>query len=127
MGYSQNFLHVSATHKIECPRSRLYVSALLEGLYLLNLNLWIFWFWKLFLNPIFLTEKSPRSYVGLYQKFLYKISLLLLTPPPLKILLTPPPMRQRLILVQVAQCYVILKKLLPSAVISAHSPNMLMT
>ena len=31
---------------------------------------------------MFLAEKSPRSYVGLYQKFLYKSFSLLLTPPP---------------------------------------------
>ena len=35
-----------------------------------------------FKNPISLAEKSCWSYVGLYQKFLYKISPLLLTPPP---------------------------------------------
>ena len=33
---------------------------------------------------MFLIEKSPRSYVGLYQNVLYKIFSLLLTPPPPK-------------------------------------------
>ena len=31
---------------------------------------------------MFLANKSPWSYIGLYQKFLYKILSLLLTPPP---------------------------------------------
>ena len=81
---------------------------------------------------MFLAKKSPRSYVRLYQKFLYKIFSLLLTPPPtppppLIIILKHPPMRQRLCLGQGAQCCVILKKLLPSAVVSAHFPNVLPT
>ena len=61
----------------------------------------------------------------MYQKFLYKSFLLLLTPPPWIILLTPPPMRQRLCLGQGAQCSVILKNLRLSAVVSAHLSNAL--
>ena len=76
---------------------------------------------------MFLIEKSPRSYVGLYQKFLYKSFSLLLTPPPPNVLLTPPPMQLRLRLEQGAQCYVIPKKLCLSAVVSAHFPNALLT
>ena len=41
-------------------------------------------FGSCFKNPMFLTNKSPRGYVGLYQKFLYESFSLLLTsqPPP---------------------------------------------
>ena len=92
----------------------------LKSLYLLVLG-------SIFKNPMFLAKKSPKSYVGLYQKFLYKISLLLLTPLPPNILLTPPQMQQRLLLGQGSPCSVILKKLHPSAVISAHFQNALLT
>ena len=72
-----------------------------------------------------LTKKSPRSYIGLYQKSLYKILYLLLTPPPLIILPKPPLMQQRLRLGQVEQCSMILKNLRPSTLVSAHFPNAL--
>ena len=73
---------------------------------------------------MFLTNKLMRIYVGLYQKFLYKASLLL-TPPSPKILLVPPLMQQRLRLVQGSQCYVLLNKLLPSEVVNVQLPNAL--
>ena len=75
---------------------------------------------------MFLAKKSPRSYVGLYRKFLYKIFTLLMTPPPPNILLTPPPMRLWLRLVQGAQYSVLLNKLRPSTVISVNFPNTLL-
>ena len=93
---------------------------------MLNWNLFLCWFWQLFLKyNFFLAKKSMRSYVGLNQKFLYKNLSLLLTPTPPNILLTPPPMQWRLCLVQVAQCSVLLKKLHPSVVFSAHFSNAL--
>ena len=54
---------------------------LLEGFCMLNYNLWLCCFGSCLKNPMFLAKKSPRSYVGLYQNFLYKIFSLLLTPP----------------------------------------------
>ena len=75
---------------------------------------------------MFLVEKSPRSYVGLYQKFLYKILIVTNTSLP-NILLWPSPMWQRLRLGQGAQFSVLLNKLRPSAVAGAHFPNALPT
>ena len=75
---------------------------------------------------MFLAEKSLRSYVGLYKKFLHKRFSLLLTPPPPITLLTNPPMQQRLRLGQGEKCSMILKKLRPSTVVSAHLPNVLL-
>ena len=72
---------------------------------------------------MFLAKKSPRRYVGLYQKFLYKIFYLLLTPPSPNIRLAPPPMRQWLRLVQGEHCSVILNNMCQSSVVSAHFPN----
>ena len=74
---------------------------------------------------MFLADKSPRIYVGLYQKFLYKIFSLLLTPSSTNIILIPPAMRRRLHMGQGAQCYIQLKKLRPYVVVSAHFPNAL--
>ena len=52
--------------------------------------------------------------------------MLLLTPPLTpNIILTLPLMRRRLRLVQVAQCSMLLNKVRPSAVVSAHLPNVL--
>ena len=73
---------------------------------------------------MFLTEKLSRSYVGLYQNLLYKI-LIINDPPPINILLTPNPIQQQLHLGQGAQCYVLLKNMLPSAVVSKHLTNTL--
>ena len=75
---------------------------------------------------MFLAEKSPRSYVGLYQKFLYKSFSLLLTPLP-NILLTPHLMQRWPHMGQGAQCSIILKNMRPSAVVSAYFPNALPT
>ena len=76
---------------------------------------------------MFLAKKSPRSYVELYQKFLYKSFSLLLTHSPPDILFTHTPMRRRLRLIQGSQCYVLLKNLRLSAAVSAHFPNALPT
>ena len=73
-----------------------------------------------------LAKKSLMSYLGLYQKFLYK-SFIILTPPPRNILLIPPLMRQRLSLGEISQWYVILKKMCMSTVVSVNSPNDLPT
>ena len=48
-----------------------------------------------------------------------------MTPPLPNILLTLPLMLRRLCLVQGAQCSMLLKKLIPSAVVNAHLPNTL--
>ena len=74
-----------------------------------------------------LADKLPRSYVGLYQKFLYKILWLFLTPPPPNILRKPPSMKRRLCLGQGAQFSVLLRNLCPSAVVSVYLPNSLPT
>ena len=74
---------------------------------------------------MFLAETSPRSYIGLYQKFLYKSFSLLLTPSPPVMLLTPHPMQRNMRLGQVAQCSMLLKNLRPYTVVSAHLPNAL--
>ena len=74
---------------------------------------------------MFLAKKAPRIYVGLYQNFLYKRFLLLLTPPHQNILLTNYLMWRWLHMGQGEQCSVLLKKLHPSTVVSAHLPNAL--
>ena len=78
---------------------------------------------------MFFSKKSPRSYVGLYHKFLYKIFIITdpPPPPPQNILLTPPSMRRRLHLSQGLQCSVLFKKLHLSTVVSAYFPNDLPT
>ena len=76
---------------------------------------------------MFLAKKSPRSYVVLYQKFLYKSFSLLLTPPLPNIIITPPRMQRRFFLVQRSNCFVLIKKLLYSAVVGAKFPNALTT
>ena len=58
------------------------VSALLEGVCLLNWNICLAGFGSCFKNLMLLAKKSLMSYVGLYQKFLYKSFSLLLKPPP---------------------------------------------
>ena len=76
---------------------------------------------------MFLAEKLPRSYVGLYQKLLYKSFIITDPPPPPNILITPPLMILQLYLGQLAQCYMLLQKLRPSVVVSAHLSNSLPT
>ena len=67
---------------------------------------------------MFLAEKSPRRYVGLHQKLLYKSFSLLLKPPPIQL-----GMRMG----QGAQCYVLLKNLRTYTVVSSHLTNALST
>ena len=72
-----------------------------------------------------LAVKYPMSYVGLYQKFLYKRFSLFMTLLPPKTILTPSLMQRRLRLGQGEHCSVILNNMHPSAVVSEHFLNAL--
>ena len=75
---------------------------------------------------MFLTKKSLRSYVGLYQKFLYKRFNITDTPP-LKIILAPSLMLRRIRLGQGSQFHMLLNKLRLSALVSDNLPKTLPT
>ena len=82
MGHSQNLLLVNSPIIYCVHAAGFVVSALLEGVFCLIEVFGIADFGSCFKNHMFLSEKSPKSYVGLYQKFLYKSFIINDTPSP---------------------------------------------